>query len=122
MMAIEAAGLLTGRKAAPRSSDHNDLGQTGGPGHFFYDFFMDERESLVGVLIQIDGEGLLDLNGAEFNKNFFLGIHDYPPSERLGMLVNKRFSWCIENNWQSRNKKLSKLLAYCKKYTGGRTI
>jgi hypothetical protein len=78
-------------------------------------------KGLGWVSIQIDGQGLLYLNGAEFNENFGLVIHDNPPSERFAMLVIRRFSCRLENNWQSIKKKLSKLLDFYRKYTGGRT-
>jgi hypothetical protein len=78
-------------------------------------------KGLGWVSIQIDGQGLLYLNGGEFNENFCLVIHDNPPSERFAMLVTRRFSCCLENNWQSIKKKLSELLDFYKKYTGGRT-
>jgi hypothetical protein len=78
-------------------------------------------KGLGWISIQFDGQGLLYLNGAEFNKNFGLGIHDNFPSERFAMPVSRRFSSCLENNWQSIKKKLSKLLDFYRKYTGGRT-
>jgi hypothetical protein len=78
-------------------------------------------KGLGWVPIQFDGQGLLYLNGAEFNENFWLVIHDNPPSERFAMLGTRRFFCCLENNWQSIKKKLSKLLDFYRKYTGGRT-
>jgi hypothetical protein len=61
-------------------------------------FFFNELKGLGWVSIQVNGQGLLQLNGAGFDKNFGLGIHDNPPSERLAMLVNGDFFQCLDNN------------------------
>jgi hypothetical protein len=82
-------------------------------------FFPHDLKALGWVPIQIDGQGRLDINGAEFNKCFYLGNHDNPSSERLAMLGNKHFSGCLEDNWKCWNKKLAKLLDFSKKCSRG---